>query len=73
MTSKKSKEEEIESTVGSYVDKGREAVMEGAKSAEEAYTEAVAQVSKLVRKHPMEALAIGFGVGCVVGLLISRR
>jgi hypothetical protein len=40
---------------------------------EKVFGEKVKQLGQLVRKHPVEAMAIGFGVGCLVGLLVSRR
>ncbi len=46
---------------------------ESMESAEEMLAEAIDKTTKLVRKHPMEAIAVTFGVGCLVGILISRR
>lgn len=55
------------------VEKGKKAVTDTVKSVEEQYGEIIEQVTTLVRKHPIEALAIGFGAGCLVGLLLTRR
>ncbi len=41
--------------------------------AEKVFGDAVKQVANLARKHPIEAVAVGFGVGCLVGLLLGRR
>ncbi len=40
---------------------------------EEIYAEFVKEAAKMVRKRPVESLAVTFGVGCLVGLLLSRR
>lgn len=40
----------------------REKAVEGAKAADEA-----------VHKHPYQAMAIAFGVGAILGFLVSRR
>jgi len=48
-------------------------VDEALASAEELYSEAIDKATKLVRKHPIEAIAVTFGVGCLLGALISRR
>jgi len=30
-------------------------------------------ITKLVRQHPMQSLLLGFGVGCLMGMALSRR
>ncbi len=55
------------------IDKGRQIAAESLESAEELYGDLVKKTTKLVRKHPLEALAVTFGVGCLVGLIITRR
>jgi len=55
------------------LDQGLKAVTDTFHSAEAVYGDALKQVSQLVRKHPLEALAVGFGVGCLVGLALTRR
>ena len=57
----------------SLVDEGKRLAEESLKDAGKIYSETINQVSDLVRKHPLEALMIGFGVGCLVGLALTRR
>jgi len=30
-------------------------------------------ISRLVRQHPMQSLLLGFGIGCLMGMALSRR
>lgn len=60
-------------TSSDLMDKGRQIASDSLEEAEELYEEVVKKATKLVRKHPLEAMAVTFGVGCLVGLLITRR
>ena len=55
------------------LEKTHPADSEALASAEELYAEAIDKATKLVRKHPIEAIAVTFGVGCLMGILVSRR
>ncbi len=55
------------------LDKGRKIASDSLKTAEELYGDALKEATKLVRKHPLEAMAVTFGIGCLVGLIITRR
>jgi len=39
----------------------------------DAATVAIDELSETVRRNPTQALLVGFGVGCLIGLLIPRR
>lgn len=49
------------------------AFSEGLSAAEDLYGEALREVTKFVRKRPLESVAIGFGAGCLLTLLFSHR
>lgn len=57
----------------SLIEKGRLLAADSLTDAEKIYGDSMRQVTALVRKHPLEAMAIGFGVGCLVGLVLARR
>ena len=57
----------------SYVEEGKKIAMDSLNDAKKIYGDTIEQVTDLVRKHPLEAMAIGFGVGCLAGLVLARR
>lgn len=57
----------------SFANDGKQFAAESLKDAEKLYGDTMKQVIALARKHPLETLAIGFGVGCLVGLVLARR
>ena len=62
-----------EESASELLDKGRQIAGETLDTAEALYGDAVKKATKLVRKHPLEAMAVTFGLGCLVGLIITRR
>lgn len=57
----------------SFVEKGKQIASDSLVDAEKIYSDTLKQVTDLARKHPLESIAIGFGVGCLVGLVLARR
>lgn len=57
----------------SFVNEGKHIAEESLRDAEKILGDTVKQVTALARKHPLEAMVIGFGVGCLVGLVLARR
>jgi ElaB/YqjD/DUF883 family membrane-anchored ribosome-binding protein len=41
--------------------------------AQDVVSEQIHQGKRLVKKHPLEAMLIGFGVGCLVGVCLTRK
>jgi len=71
---------EMSNRMSDTVDKGQEVlskVMDNItpvyEKAEEAVSDSLSFVKTTVKKNPLQALAIGFGVGCLVGLLWRNR
>jgi hypothetical protein len=57
----------------SFVGEGGRIASDLLTDGERIFGDAIKQVATLARKHPLEAVGIGFGVGCLVGLVLGRR
>lgn len=76
-------EELLKATAGEAGDKLKEVrhrlakALESAKETSEYLQDKTAQTAKaadkVIREHPYESIGIAFGVGLLVGLLVSRR
>lgn len=76
-------EDLVKVTAGEAGEKAREArqrlatALESAKATYDRVQDKTVQAAKaadhVVREHPYESIAVGFGVGLLIGLLIGRR
>ena len=41
--------------------------------ANDVFGNALKKGAELIKKHPVESMVAGFGIGCLVGLLLQRR
>jgi ElaB/YqjD/DUF883 family membrane-anchored ribosome-binding protein len=53
--------------------KAKEYSAQVAEKASEYASEATDEVSAVLRKYPLQSLLVGFGLGCLVGVLFNRK
>ena len=67
------KAEELRGQINTSLQRARQALGSTEKALLERGKEALNSSEEYVREHPLHALAIGAGVGFLLGLLVSRR
>lgn len=67
------KAEELRGQINSNLQRARQALSSTEQAMLERGKEALHSSEEYVREHPLQSLAIGAGVGFLLGLLVSRR
>lgn len=67
------KAEELRGQINSSLQRARKALSSTEQALLERGKEALHSSEEYVREHPLQSLAIGAGVGFLLGLLVSRR
>lgn len=67
------KAEELRGQINSSLQRARKALSSTEQALLERGKEALNSSEEYVREHPLQSLAIGAGVGFLLGLLVSRR
>lgn len=67
------KAEELRGQINSSLKRARQALSSTEQAMLERGKEALNSSEEYVREHPLQSLAIGAGVGFLLGLLVSRR
>ncbi len=67
------KAEELRGQINSSLQRARQALGSTEQALLERGKEALSDSQDYVREHPLQSLAIGAGVGFLLGLLVSRR
>ncbi|MDY7219186.1 YqjD family protein [Denitrificimonas sp. JX-1] len=67
------KAEELREQINSSLQRARKALGSTEHALRERGKEAIHSSEEYVREHPLQSLAIGAGVGFLLGLLVSRR
>lgn len=68
-----SKEPSFESVIEQAARQVSEKAEDAIDQAQDIFSEQLHQGKRFFKKHPIESMLIGFGVGCLVGICLTRK